>query len=88
MSPNPRKPHSSPALASGQICLPSPFPAATEISSKESEELEDQLSRVIHFLVLTELPCEPNSLSPHKGGIQMLGAQAPSQPCQSLVATL
>lgn len=64
VSPNPRKSHSSPALASGQICLPSPFPAATEISSQESEELEDQLSRVIHFLVLTELPSKCKVLRP------------------------
>lgn len=41
-----------------------PSPAATEIPSQEAVELGDQLSGVIHFLVLTEMPSKPNSLSP------------------------
>lgn len=66
VSPSPRKPHSSPALASGQTCLPNPFSSCHEIPSQEVVELGDQLSGVIlmHFLVSTVLPAKPSSLSP------------------------
>lgn len=47
-----------------KFALQAPSPAATKISSQESVELGDQQSGVINILVLTELPSEPNSLSP------------------------
>lgn len=48
----------------GKPAFQASSPAATEIPSQEAVELGNQLSGVIHFLVLTELPSEPNSLSP------------------------
>ena len=90
VSPSPRKPHSSPALSSGQTCLPNPFSSCHGDSFPRSSgtwgpaEWSD-----INTIFWCRLRC---LLSPaaclHKGGFQTLGAQAPSSPCQSLIPIL
>lgn len=69
-----------------QLVFQSPSPAATDIPSRESVELGDQLSGVIHFLVLTELCLRSQTACLHKGRIQMLGARAPRSPVSVLVS--